>query len=695
MKLVLIEAPNKKDSVSKYLGPEYKVIATGGHVRDLPEKKLAVDINNNFAPEYAIMHEKKKTVELLKNEAKKADEVFIATDPDREGEAIAWHLAHILNIDPKKPCRITYNEISKKAVQSAIQNPRPIDLNLVDAQQARRVLDRLVGYKLSPVLCKKIQNKLSGGRVQSVTLKLVVDRDREIEAFVPEEYWNISAELSKNSEKFKASLVLAKGKKIKNEIEANKIIADLDGAEYVVNKVKRAISLSHAPAPFTTSSLQKEANNKLSMTIQTITKTAQSLYEGVDVPGEGKVPLVTYIRTDSVRVSPDAQSAALDYIEKTYGKNYAPQTPNIFKGDKGAQDAHEAIRPITLERTPESLKGKIQAAQYKLYKLIYQRFVASQMADAKYDTLNVEINAANYKFKATGKTIVFDGFTRAYQTENSEDENIYENAKIPNLKENDIVDLEKLNSEQKFTKPPARYTEGTLVDDMKKKGIGRPATYAQTITTILSRGYIERDKKSILSTELGRRVVDLLVKFFSDIMNVQFTADMETKLDTIEEGGKNWQKIVSEFYNPFEVELKKAMSDNYTDKTPDQVSDVPCEKCGAMMIIKNGKFGKFLACPNYPKCKNTKQISEVVCKCPKCGGNVIKKLTKSKKTFFGCDNYPDCDFSTWDYPSKYKCPKCGELLFVNNFKGIKTYKCLHCDFSKVAKTKEAETNNDE
>lgn len=557
----------------------------------------------------------------------------------------------------------------------------------------------MVGYKLSPVLCKKIQGKLSGGRVQSVTLKLVVDRDREIESFVPQEYWNISAELEKNKEKFKAALVLPKNKKIESKEAAEQVLADLDGAEYKVSLVKRSKSLSHAPAPFTTSSMQKEANAKLSMTTQNITKTAQSLYEGVDVPGEGKVPLVTYIRTDSVRVSPDAQKAALEYINGVYGKDYVPASPNVYKGKKSAQDAHEAIRPISLERTPESLKGKIQPAQYKLYKLIYQRFVASQMAEAVYDTLTVEIEASKHKFKANGKTLVFDGFTRAYQTEEAEGkekEETSENAKIPNLSEGDIVNLVKLMHEQKFTKPPARYNEGSLVDDMEKLGIGRPATYSQTISTILNRSYVERDGKSLISTDLGRRVVDLLVKFFSDIMDVKFTADMEDKLDTIEEGGKEWQKIVGDFYKPFEDELKTALADDYVDRTPDEVSDVKCDKCGAMMVIKTGKYGKFLACPNFPTCKNTKQIIERACACPKCGGDVIKKTTKTGKVFFGCANYPNCDFSTWDTPTKYKCPECGEMLFLNNFKGKKTYKCIKCNFSKEAKkkTNEAKPEND-
>lgn len=689
MKLVLIEAPAKKESISKYLGKEYKVIPTGGHVRDLPEKKLSVNIADNFKPEYTIMPTKKKTVDLLKKEAASAEEVLFATDPDREGEAIAWHLSNILGIDPKTSCRITYNEISKHAVQEALKNPRAINLNLVDAQQARRVLDRLVGYKLSPVLCKKIQGNLSGGRVQSVTLKLIVDRDREIENFVPQEYWNVSVELSKQNspEKFKAALVLGKNKKIGSEAEVKSVLSELDNATYVVDKIKRAKSLSHAPAPFTTSTMQQEAQSKLSMPLETTTKIAQSLYEGVDIQGEGKVALVTYIRTDSVRISPEAQQAALSYIGSAYGAKYVPEKPNIFKSKKDAQDAHEAIRPITLERTPESLKGKVQPNVYKLYKLIYQRFLASQMADAVYDSVTVDISANNHKFKATGKTLVFEGFTKAYQIEKqeTEDEQNTDNAKIPPLDEGEVLKLVNLLHEQKFTKPPSRYNDGSIVKAMEEKGIGRPATYAQTITTLKKRQYVALDGKNLVSTDLGRRVVDLLCMFFKDIMDVQFTAEMETKLDTIEDGGKNWQKIVGEFYFTFEKELKNAMQNEYADRTPDEVSDVKCDKCGAMMVIKNGKYGKFLACPNYPTCKNTKQIVEAVCKCPKCGGDVVKHTTKTGKTFYGCNNYPKCDFSTWDTPTKYKCPQCGDVIFLNNFKGKKTYHCIKCNFSKEAK----------
>ena len=692
MKLVLIEAPGKYEAVSKYLGSEYKVFPTGGHVRDLPEKKLSVDIHNNFKPEYVVMPTKKKTVENLKKEAAKADEIYFATDPDREGEAIAWHLANILKINPKTNCRVTYNEISKKAVNDAIKNPKPIDENLVDAQQARRVLDRLVGYKLSPLLCKKIQGNLSAGRVQSVTLKLVVDRDREIENFVPQEYWNISAELSKQGkkEKFKAALALAKNKKIGSEAEVKQVLSDLEGAEYKIANIKRQTALSHAPAPFTTSTMQQEASSKLGLPLATTTKLAQSLYEGADVTGEGKVALITYIRTDSVRVSPDAQAAALEFIGKEYGKNYVPQKPNFYKSKGSAQDAHEAIRPISLERTPESLAGKMQPNALKLYKLIYQRFLASQMAEAKYDAVAIEIDAGKHKFKASGKTLVFDGFTKAYQTEkatDNEDDNTGENAKIPQLEVGEILDLNKLLHEQKFTKPPQRYTEGTLVKAMEDKGIGRPATYNQTVTTIANRKYIEKDGKSLISTDLGRKVVDMLVKFFGDIIDVKFTAEMETKLDTIEEGGKEWQKIIGDFYGPFENELKAAFDNDYIDKTPDEVTDIKCDKCGAFMVIKQGKYGKFLACPNYPTCKNTKQINEKAYACPKCGGDVIKKTTKSGKTFYGCSNYPKCDYSTWDTPTKYKCPNCGEMLLLHSFKGERSYHCIKCDFNKPEKKK--------
>ena len=647
MKLVLIESSGKKETVEKYLGKDYKVIATKGHVRDLPVRKLGVDIKNNFKPEYTIMPDKKKLIETLKAEAKKAETVLFATDPDREGEAIAWHLETILGVDPSEKSRIVFNEISKNAVQKGLENPRAVDINLVDAQQARRVLDRLVGYKVSPIVCNKIQSKLSAGRVQSVTLRLVVERDREIENFVPEEYWNLTgvfdAEKTDKKEHIKATLNLKKNQKIASKEEMDKVLQSLDGKDYVVSAVKRSESKSHPSAPFTTSTMEQEALNKLGFSLKQTSSVAQTLYEGVTLPNEGRVALITYIRTDSVRVSEGAQKQALEYIEKTYGKNYVHTKPNIYKSKKNIQDAHEAIRPITLERRPEDIKGLVDKNQYKLYKLIYERFLASQMAEAKYDTINITISAGDYTFKATGKVLLFDGYSVLYN--NLVDENDAEIAKIPNVEIGDKLNLIELKPEQKFTKPPARFTEASLVKMMEEKGIGRPATYSPTVNVLLTRSYIEKDGKSIVSTQLGRSVVDLLVKYFSDIMDITFTAQMEDQLDDIEEGGKDWQKMIGEFYKKFVVELNNAQSDSFHIEIAPEISDQKCDKCGAYMVVKTGKYGKFLACPNYPTCKNIKSIDTGDYGiCPDCGKPLVKRLSKAKRYFYGCSNYPNCDF---------------------------------------------------
>lgn len=698
MKLVLIESSGKQETVQKYLGKEYKVVATKGHVRDLPVKTLGVDIEKNFKPEYQIMSDKKKLVTSLKETASKAEEILFATDPDREGEAIAWHLYHILGINPKTPSRIVFNEISKTAVQRALENPRPIDINLVDAQQARRVLDRLVGYKLSPIVCNKIQSKLSAGRVQSVTLRLVVDRDREIENFTPEEYWTLSCIFEVNGEHLKATLTLPKKQKIKNKEEMDSLLAAVNSSSFEVSNVKRTETKSHPQAPFTTSSMVQDALNKLGLNSKQTSVLAQSLYEGVDVAGEGKVPLITYIRTDSTRVSEEAQKKALDFIASKYGKQYCPKTPNIFKGKKNIQDAHEAIRPITLDRTPESLKGKIEAGQYKLYKLIYERFLASQMADAKYDTCTIEITASNggHIFKAVGKQLLFDGFTALYAAPTEESEEQSESI-LPKIDEGDKALLKETKPEQKFTKPPTKFSEASLVKTMEEKGIGRPATYSPTVTTLLSRSYVERDGKYLKSTELGRNVVDLLNRNFSDIMDVGFTAEMETKLDTIEEGGKVWQKVIADFYEGFEKELLEAKKDSYKIPAKVEISDEICDNCGAQMIIRNGKFGKFLACPNYPECKNTKPIVEVVGKCPTCGKDLVKKVSKKGKAFYGCVGFPACDFASWDLPHEKPCPKCNGFMVEKTVDDTKLIKCTKCDYSakiKLVNPEDEEINSD-
>lgn len=706
MKLVVIEGAGKVKTVEKYLGKGYKVFATKGHIRDLPVRTLAVNVKKNFEPRYEILPDKKDTVEELKKLASKSDEIYLATDPDREGEAISWHIANVLGLDEKAPVRVEFNEISQKAVQKGLSHPREINLNLVDAQQARRVLDRLVGYKVSPVLCKKIQSNLSAGRVQSVTLRLIVEREREIRAFKPEEYWPFWSIVKSNSGmNVKLSLATLNKKKLtlKSKEEVDKTIDALQGRDYVVTKVKKTVTKSHAPAPFITSSMQQDALNKLGMTLQQTSSAAQALYEGVDIPGEGKIALITYIRTDSTRVSPDAIAAAREFISEKFGSDYVPEKPNYYASKKSAQDAHEAIRPITLTRTPESLKDVLNKYHYKLYKLIYERFMASQMSEAKYNSVSVEVTAGDYGFKVNGKTPLFKGYTAvysAYVDESKEDDE--QNTKLPEMNEGDVLSLIEHKYEQKFTKPPTRYTEASLVKLMEEKGIGRPATYVPTVTLLGTRHYIEKDGKYLVPTKLGEEVTDMLVRYFPDIMDVKFTANMEEKLDDIEYGGKVWQNVVGEFYDGFEDKIAAANGDSFSLKAADEVSNVKCDKCGAFMVIRNGKFGKFLACPNYPKCKNTKPIEvltggeakpqtdgdsfslrpssgsvapeeqstpeatgEV---CEKCGRPMV--LRKGRYgNFLACSGYPECknirnltgtkSETDGDYG---KCPKCGKPL---------------------------------
>ena len=706
MKLVVIEGAGKVKTVEKYLGKGYKVFATKGHIRDLPVRTLAVNVKKNFEPRYEILPDKKDTVEELKKLASKSDEIYLATDPDREGEAISWHIANVLGLDEKAPVRVEFNEISQKAVQKGLSHPREINLNLVDAQQARRVLDRLVGYKVSPVLCKKIQSNLSAGRVQSVTLRLIVEREREIRAFKPEEYWPFwSIVKSDSGMNVKLSLATLNKKKLtlKSKEEVDKTIDALQGRDYVVTKVKKTVTKSHAPAPFITSSMQQDALNKLGMTLQQTSSAAQALYEGVDIPGEGKIALITYIRTDSTRVSPDAIAAAREFISEKFGSDYVPEKPNYYASKKSAQDAHEAIRPITLARTPESLKDVLNKYHYKLYKLIYERFMASQMSEAKYNSVSVEVTTGDYGFKVNGKTPLFKGYTAvysAYVDESKEDDE--QNTKLPEMNEGDVLSLIEHKYEQKFTKPPTRYTEASLVKLMEEKGIGRPATYVPTVTLLGTRHYIEKDGKYLVPTKLGEEVTDMLVRYFPDIMDVKFTANMEEKLDDIEYGGKVWQNVVGEFYDGFEDKIAAANGDSFSLKAADEVSNVKCDKCGAFMVIRNGKFGKFLACPNYPKCKNTKPIEvltggeakpqtdgdsfslrpssgsvapeeqstpeatgEV---CEKCGRPMV--LRKGRYgNFLACSGYPECknirnltgtkSETDGDYG---KCPKCGKPL---------------------------------
>ncbi len=627
---------------------------------------------------------------------KNAEAVYFASDPDREGEAIAWHMCYLLGIDPSQANRITYNEISETSVNNAIQNPRPIDDKLVNAQQARRILDRLVGYKISPILCRKIQNKLSAGRVQSVTLRLVVDREREIENFKPEEYWTLQVTLKKqdgSEETFKANLHLSKDQTIKSKEEMDKIIADIEAGKFVATNVKKSVTKSSPSAPFTTSTMQQEALNKLGMNLKTTSATAQVLYEGVEIAGGRKVPLVTYIRTDSVRIAPEAQAKAKKYITEKYGEKYVVPTPRNFKNKKDAQDAHEAIRPISLDRRPEDLEGKIQKNEYRLYKLIYDRFLASQMSDANYDSLSVDIECNGHKFKTTGRVMTFDGYTAVYNNQQAE-ENDDKLTKLPKIEENDTFTMTDKKPEQKYTKPPARYTEASLVKAMEEKGIGRPSTYTQSVTTLFTRSYVERDGKSIVPTELGKVVVDMLIKFFPDIMNIGFTADMEDKLDDIEYEGKDWHTVLSEFYGDFEAAVKAAAKDGTVSKLPEEISDEICEKCGSHMVIRNGRYGKFLACPNFPNCKNTKPLEEtmpVEAKCPVCGKAVKRLKSKRGKFFYGCEGYPECSFMSWNIPANEKCPNCGEELFVKLYKNLKVISCDKCDYSRREKIESKST----
>ncbi len=688
MKLVIIESPNKRESLKKYLGEGYEVMSTKGHVRDLPPKSFAIDINNNFQPTYEIMPDKKAVVSELKKEAKRAEQVLIASDPDREGEAIAWHIAYILGIDQDQKCRITFNEISKTAVQNALTKPRVIDQNLVDAQQARRILDRLVGYKVSPIICKKIKSNLSAGRVQSVCLKLVVDREREIINFKPEEYWNVSVDLNKFDDKqiFRALAVQYKGKKVKfkSKEEVEEATLNIENADYKITKIKKSKTSSHAPAPFTTSTMQQEAQNKAGLSTAQCTKVAQILYEGVEIPNEGKTALITYIRTDSTRVSADAMNMAKEYIASEYGQNYLPSKPNIYSTKKDAQDAHEAIRPISLARRPDALKSYLKPEVYKLYKLIYERFLASQMAPAEYDNVLIDIQANDLTFRVTGKTMTFAGWTSAYKQVEEKQEDGEEIAdKLPAMNEGELLHFNSIKKEQKFTKPPARYTESSLIKAMDEYGIGRPATYAPTIAVLASRNYTEKDKKFLYPTEIGMNVNDFLQKYFSGVFNIDFTASMETKLDDIAEKDEDWHKVISKFWHFLEPLLTTANGGEKLKAEP-QKTDIKCEKCGHFMVIREGKYGKFLGCSNFPACKNIQPLEQTIYKgtCPKCGKRMTERKSKTGKIYYSCEDYTNCKFMSWDEPTGKLCPKCGQHLVVKVRKDDEIVKCSNkdCDY---------------
>lgn len=660
--LVIVESPAKAKTIGKYLGKNYIVEASMGHVRDLPKSKLGVDIEDNYTPKYITIRGKGELLSKLRKAAKKADKIYLATDPDREGEAISWHLANLLKIDETEKCRIVFNEITKSAVKSSIKEARKININLVDAQQARRILDRLVGYEISPILWRNVKWGLSAGRVQSAALKLICDKEEEIKGFKPEEFWTVDCKLKKERKKFDIKLHSKQGSKIKitREEEANTIIKELEENDFIVERIKKGSKVRNPLAPFTTSTLQQDASRRLNFTTKKVMSVAQVLYEGVEVKGFGTVGLITYMRTDSVRISDEAQQSALDFIKNNYGEEYLPKSKRVYKGKKNIQDAHEAIRPTHVEITPEIAKNNLTPEQFKLYSLIWKRFMASQMASCEFNTNTVEFKNGHYKLRASGSTIKFDGFMKIYEYTTEEDE---ESVKLPNLNEGEVVAIDSIQGKQHFTQPPARYTEASFVKLLEEKGIGRPSTYVPTISTLTSRDYVTREKKTLIPTELGFIVNNIVSEYFKQIVDVDFTAEMERKLDDIEEGSAKWKEIVDEFFSPLKEAIEKAEKEVSKIVIEDKVSDVPCDKCGKMMVIKKGRYGNFLACPGYPECKNAKPIvRELDVPCPKCGGKVLAKKSKKGKNFFGCGEYPNCDFVSWFEPTKDSCPECGSFM---------------------------------
>ena len=652
-KLIIVESPAKANTIKKFLGGSTKVVASMGHIRDLPKSKLGVDIEHDFEPEYINIRGKGDLIKSLKKDAKQAKKVYLATDPDREGEAIAWHLATILKDETDRITRVTFNEITKGAVQKAIKEPRDIDVNLVDAQQARRVLDRIVGYKISPLLWKKVRRGLSAGRVQSVAVKLIVDREDEIEKFEPEEYWNIYTKLEDKdtNKQFEAKFYGKNGKKqeIHNKEEVDLILKNIKEAKYFVEEIKKGEKKRTPAPPFTTSTMQQEASRKLGFTLKKTMSVAQGLYEGVKIDGKGTIGLITYMRTDSTRISEEARKSAKEHIVDVYGESYYEN--RYYKTKKDSQDAHEAIRPTYAELEPESIKDSLTKDQYKLYKLIYNRFMASQMSAAVYNTMAVTINANDYNFKANGQTIKFKGFMTLY-VEGTDFEEKEQEGMLPDLKEKQELKLDEINPKQSFTEPPPRYTEASLVKALEEKGIGRPSTYSPTITTILERRYIEKEQKQLIPTELGKVVNKLLTENFTDIINVEFTAGIENEFDEIADGKEEWKQMIRQFYGPFEKELEKVEKELEHVELVEEVSDIPCEKCGRMMVYKYGRYGKFLACPGYPDCKNAKPIVETIdVPCPKCGSTVQVRKTKRKKKYYICENNPkSCDYISWNKP---------------------------------------------
>ncbi len=671
-KLVIMESPAKAKTVKKYLGGDFEVVASMGHIRDLPKTLLGVDVDNGFKPRYVDIPGKTALIRQLKEMAADCDEIYLATDPDREGEAIAWHLAQMLEVSPDRANRVTFNEITRTGVTAGMSHPRTLDMNLVDAQQARRILDRIVGYKLSPFLWKKVRKGLSAGRVQSATVSLVVDREQEIRDFVSEEYWTLDANLSvtEKGRTFPAKFFGDKNGKIKvtNEQQANDILAAIQGATYVAESVKTGTRRVAPAPPFTTSTMQQEANRKLNFSSRRTMKAAQELYEGVEIADIGATGLITYMRTDSLRISDEARKAGNEYIKQNFGSDYLPTKARTFKQKSNAQDAHEAIRPSVPSLTPAQVKDSLTSDQYRLYKLIWERFMASLMADQIQNTCQVDITAGGYVFKASGYTVKFEGHTVLYVE--GKDEKDDENKPLPVIKQGDVLFCREITGNQHFTQPPARYTEATLIKAMEENGIGRPSTYAPTVSTVLNREYVERDGKSLCPTTLGEVITTLMKDQFPGVVDLEFTAQMEKQLDGVENGKANWVRVLDKFYAGFVEDLRRAEENLDKVKVPEVESDEVCEQCGRRMVVKTGRYGKFLACPGYPTCKNTRRIVESTDGvCPKCGGVIIAKKSKGGRKFFGCVNYPKCDFATWNEPTKELCPRCGKTLFRKKGKG--------------------------
>ena len=672
--LVIVESPAKAKTIKKYLGGDYEVIASMGHVRDLPKSKLSVDIENNFEPLYADMKGKEDVIKELKKYAEKCDKVYLATDPDREGEAISWHIANMLGLDINQNNRVAFNEITKTGIQNGMSNPHKIDMDLVNAQQARRIIDRIVGYQLSPFLWRKVKRGLSAGRVQSVSVRLIVDRENEIKNFTAQEYWSIDAKMTAPSSRkvFSAKLALVDGKKaeLSDKAQTDEILRRLENAEFKVTSVKKRITKKTPAPPFITSTLQQEASRRMGFQSRRTMKAAQELYEGIEIDGIGFVGLITYMRTDSLRISDEARNAAAEYIEARYGKSYLPSSPRIFKSKKNAQDAHEAIRPSMPELEPSRVKANLTTDQYKLYKLIWERFIASQMANALHDTVSADIEAENCVFKASGYAVKFDGFTVLYEESKDVKDDEENNKILPPVEAGDIIKVKSMEGNQHFTQPPSRFTEATLIKALEENGIGRPSTYAPTITTITA----ERDGKQLKPTVLGDVVTELMKEHFKHIVDAKFTAQMESDLDAVEHGERDWHETLSVFYDDFSKTLEKAEKamEGKRVKVPDEKTDVVCDVCGKMMVIKIGRFGKFLACSGFPECTNTKKIVQATKGiCPLCGNKVIAKKSKKGRNFFGCESYPECNFMTWNTPIEEKCPKCGSSLFKKGGKAGK------------------------